>query len=180
MCPHPTMCPHTATYVSSYCHMCVLILLYVSAYCYMCPHTPIYVSSYSYMCVLILLCMCVLMLLCSVDIHLLLQRLLLSTQQQAASQYAAYSSMLRRYTCIHLHSSTLHIPYCRCKSTLHCSSSRLHSSTLHIAVCNSSMQRRYTCCYVDTPAAMQRRYTPAAGAPAVPYAAAGCIAVRRI
>ncbi len=34
------MCPHTAIYVSSYCHICVLILLYT------CPHTVIYVSSY--------------------------------------------------------------------------------------------------------------------------------------
>jgi hypothetical protein len=37
-----------ATYVSSYCYICVLILLY------MCPHTAIYVSSYCYICVLIL------------------------------------------------------------------------------------------------------------------------------
>ncbi len=33
-------CPHTAIYVSSYCYICVLILLY------MCPHTSVYVSSY--------------------------------------------------------------------------------------------------------------------------------------
>ena len=46
MCPHtvqsvlilPCMCPHAATYVSSYCNTCVLILLYV------CPHTAMYVS----------------------------------------------------------------------------------------------------------------------------------------
>jgi hypothetical protein len=38
------MCPHTAIYVSSYCYVCVLILLY------MCPHTAIYVSSYCYRC----------------------------------------------------------------------------------------------------------------------------------
>jgi hypothetical protein len=43
------MCPHTPTYVSSYCYICVLILLYI------CPHTAMYVSSYCYMCVLILL-----------------------------------------------------------------------------------------------------------------------------
>jgi hypothetical protein len=48
----PYMCPHTATYVSSYCCMGVLILLY------MCPHNAIYVSSYCYICVLILLYMC--------------------------------------------------------------------------------------------------------------------------
>jgi hypothetical protein len=42
------MCPHTAIYVSSYCHICVLILLYT------CPHTAIYVSSYCYIRVLIL------------------------------------------------------------------------------------------------------------------------------
>jgi hypothetical protein len=46
------MCPHTAVYVSSYCCVCVLILLY------MCPHTAVYVSSYYCVCVLILLCMC--------------------------------------------------------------------------------------------------------------------------
>ncbi len=39
-------------YVSSYCYICVLILL-----C-MCPHTAICVSSYYYTFVLILLCMC--------------------------------------------------------------------------------------------------------------------------
>ena len=45
---------HTTIYVSSYYHMCVLILLgkcphntiYVSSYYYLCPHTTIYVSSY--------------------------------------------------------------------------------------------------------------------------------------
>jgi hypothetical protein len=40
------MCPHTAVYVSSYCYIGVLILLY------RCPHTAICVSSYCYMCVL--------------------------------------------------------------------------------------------------------------------------------
>jgi hypothetical protein len=40
------MCPHTATYVSAYCHICVLILLYM------------YVSSYCHICVRILLYMC--------------------------------------------------------------------------------------------------------------------------
>ncbi len=45
-------------YVSSYCYICVLILLY------MCPHTAMYVSSYCYVCVLILLYICVLMPLC--------------------------------------------------------------------------------------------------------------------
>jgi hypothetical protein len=50
------MCPHTAIYVSSYCCIFVLILLY------MCPHTAVcassycYVSSYCYICVRILLC----------------------------------------------------------------------------------------------------------------------------
>ncbi len=89
MCPHTAIyvssycciCAHTAIYVSSYCYillyMCphavwwgegskpcdkyVLILLNVSACCYMCvlillytcPHTAIYVSSYCYICVLI-------------------------------------------------------------------------------------------------------------------------------
>ena len=78
------MCRHTATYVSSYCYICVLILLYMcphtatyvlkgvdrQACCarklcvrillllYMCLHTAVYVSSYSYTCVLILLYMC--------------------------------------------------------------------------------------------------------------------------
>ena len=46
------VCPHTATYVSSYCYICVLILLHV------CPHTATYVPSYCYMCVLILLHTC--------------------------------------------------------------------------------------------------------------------------
>jgi hypothetical protein len=46
------MCPHTAIYVSSYCFICVVILLY------MCPHTAIHMSSYCYKCVLILLYMC--------------------------------------------------------------------------------------------------------------------------
>ncbi len=51
------MCPHTAVYVSSYCYVCVLMLLY------MCLHTAIYVSLYCYIvcpsvCVLILLYMC--------------------------------------------------------------------------------------------------------------------------
>ena len=61
-------CTHTTIYVSSYYHMCVLILLYT------CPHTTIYhttiyISSYYPICVLILLyvssyyCMCVLILL---------------------------------------------------------------------------------------------------------------------
>jgi hypothetical protein len=36
-----------AIYVSSYCYICVLIMLY------MCPHTAMYVSSYCYVCVLI-------------------------------------------------------------------------------------------------------------------------------
>ena len=53
--------PHTATYVSSYCYtcllilLCVLILLHVSAYVlYVSPscHTTMYVSSYYNMCVL--------------------------------------------------------------------------------------------------------------------------------
>ena len=45
--------PLATTYVSSYCCVCVLILLYVSSYCCicvlillcMCPHTAVYVSS---------------------------------------------------------------------------------------------------------------------------------------
>ncbi len=46
------MCPHTTIYASSYYHICFLILLYL------CPHTTIYVSSYYYICVLILVYMC--------------------------------------------------------------------------------------------------------------------------
>jgi hypothetical protein len=47
------LCPHTAVYVSSYCYVCVLILLYVCVLMllYMCPHTAMYF-------VLILLHMC--------------------------------------------------------------------------------------------------------------------------
>jgi hypothetical protein len=45
------MCPHTTIYVSSYYFICVLILPYV------CPHTA-YVSSYCYIYVLILLYVC--------------------------------------------------------------------------------------------------------------------------
>ncbi len=59
----PYMCPHTAIYVSSYCYICVLILLKwfrtlsrrvllrsllptcVGILLYMCPHTAIYVPS---------------------------------------------------------------------------------------------------------------------------------------
>ena len=44
--------PHTTTYVSSYCYICVLILLH------MCAHTAIYVSSYYCTCVFMLLYMC--------------------------------------------------------------------------------------------------------------------------
>jgi hypothetical protein len=67
------MCPHTAIYVSSYCYICVLILLYVSSYpalyvssyCSICvlmliyvnPHTALYLSSYCSISVLILLYM---------------------------------------------------------------------------------------------------------------------------
>jgi hypothetical protein len=40
------VCPHTATYASSYYYICVLILLH------MCPHTTTSVSSYYYICVL--------------------------------------------------------------------------------------------------------------------------------
>jgi hypothetical protein len=39
---------------SSYCYICVLILLY------MCPHTTMCVSAYYYICVLMLLCICAL------------------------------------------------------------------------------------------------------------------------
>ena len=42
------MCPHTATYVSSYCYICVFILLY------MCSQTTMYVSSNYYIGVLVL------------------------------------------------------------------------------------------------------------------------------
>jgi hypothetical protein len=62
------ICPHTATCVSSFCFIivCVLICGYLSSYCYMCvvillhmcPHMWISVSSYYYICVLILLHMC--------------------------------------------------------------------------------------------------------------------------
>jgi hypothetical protein len=54
MCSHTTICVLILLCVSSYCYLCVLILLYVSSYCYMCPHTAIYVSSYYYICVLLL------------------------------------------------------------------------------------------------------------------------------
>ena len=63
-CAHPLRYRHHAvSYVSSYCFLCVLIILYMRphtamyacSYCCMCPHTAIYVSSYSYICVLILL-----------------------------------------------------------------------------------------------------------------------------
>ena len=53
-----------ATYVSSYCYICVLILLCphtatcVLTLLYMCPHTATYVSWYCCACVLILLHMC--------------------------------------------------------------------------------------------------------------------------
>ena len=70
MCPHTArICPHTATYVFSYCFICVRILLH------MCSHTAVSVCSYYYICVLILLyvssycyvfsycCICVLILL---------------------------------------------------------------------------------------------------------------------
>ena len=56
------MCHQTATFLSSDCYICVLILLYmcphttiyVSSYCNMCPYTTIHVSSYYDVCVLIL------------------------------------------------------------------------------------------------------------------------------
>jgi hypothetical protein len=68
--------PHTSTHVSSYCYMYVQILLhmcphtatyvsnsatYVSSYCYMCLHTAICVSSYCYIrvCILLYMCICV-------------------------------------------------------------------------------------------------------------------------
>jgi hypothetical protein len=47
-------CPHTAIYVSSYCHMCVLRLQYVSSYSVI----LLYVPSYCYIRVLLLLYMC--------------------------------------------------------------------------------------------------------------------------
>ena len=46
------VCPHIAAYVSSYCYICVLILRYVSSYCYIC--VLILPSSYCYIRVLIL------------------------------------------------------------------------------------------------------------------------------
>jgi hypothetical protein len=57
---HVYVCPHTAVYVSSYCYMCVLILLYMSAHTavyvsssfYMCPHPSLYVSSSCYRAIL--------------------------------------------------------------------------------------------------------------------------------
>ena len=66
LCPCTTMCPRTTIYVSSYCYIGVLILIYmcpfttiyVSSYYYMCPHTIMYVSSYYCKSVLILLYMC--------------------------------------------------------------------------------------------------------------------------
>ena len=54
-CPHPAMylaCSYYYLYVSSYCCICVLILLH------MCPHTTVSVSSYCCICVLMLLYMC--------------------------------------------------------------------------------------------------------------------------
>jgi hypothetical protein len=49
------MCPHTAIYVSSYCYICVLILvgaatvsdIYVLILRYMCPHTAIYMCPHT-------------------------------------------------------------------------------------------------------------------------------------
>jgi hypothetical protein len=91
MCPHAAainahlhMCPHTATYVPSYCSICDLILLYmcpdtalyvsaccsdqrsasvdsrarVLSYCSICDLILLDMSSYCYICVLILLYMC--------------------------------------------------------------------------------------------------------------------------
>jgi hypothetical protein len=69
--------PHTSTYVSAYCYVCVLILLHV------CPRTAIYSSSYCYICVFILLiyiyiymyiymyvCMCVCIYICICILYL--------------------------------------------------------------------------------------------------------------
>jgi hypothetical protein len=70
MCPHTAiycyicvlillfMCPHTTIYVSSYCYVFVLILLYVSSYCYMCPHSTMcpHTTVLTPLCVLILQC----------------------------------------------------------------------------------------------------------------------------
>ncbi len=49
VCPH-TPCPHTPMYVSSYCYVCVLILLYTCSSTAICALTPICLaSSHSYM-----------------------------------------------------------------------------------------------------------------------------------
>ncbi len=57
------MCPHTATYVSSYCYICALILLHMCLILlHMYARTATCVSSYCYICVLICY-ICVLMLL---------------------------------------------------------------------------------------------------------------------
>ena len=48
MCPHATVCVLILLYMCP--HSCVLMLLYVSSYCFMCPHTAMYVSSCYCMC----------------------------------------------------------------------------------------------------------------------------------
>jgi hypothetical protein len=54
MCPHAAyMCPHAA-YMCHHTAICVLILLYVSSYSFMCPRTPLRVRML-HICVLILL-----------------------------------------------------------------------------------------------------------------------------
>ena len=71
------MCPHSATYVSSYCCICVRILLhmrphaatYVSSYCYVCVRILVDVSSYCCICVLILF-ICVLLVRVLILLHM--------------------------------------------------------------------------------------------------------------
>jgi hypothetical protein len=44
------ICPHTTIFVSSYCYICVLVLLYMCLHITMCPHTFMYVSSGHFAC----------------------------------------------------------------------------------------------------------------------------------
>ena len=105
------MCPRTAIYVSSYCYVCVLVLLYmcprtaiyVSSYCYICvllyvcPHTPIYVSSCSYICVLVLLYMCPHTAI-YVSSYCSISSVLILVHMQASRRSATPSSKRRRWS----------------------------------------------------------------------------------
>ncbi len=106
------MCPHPAIYVSSYCYVCVLILL-----C-MCPHTAMYVSAcpessrYScvcYVCVRILLCVCPLATICvsacsetiTISLSLSLSRSLRAAGTAVYAVCAIYVSSILLYMCPH-------------------------------------------------------------------------------